>query len=87
MVVSAEGVTAAMKTRYHLIFRERQSALAAEAPLRDHGIVAVLEEEDDHERVYRVTLTTGDDPPTPFEMDKLARAHGGVLDRTETTLA
>ena len=68
------------KRMYSLVFAEEKNARAAQELLRAYGQVVLGEEEDDHERVYRLTLTSDGIPPTPYEIDRIALHYEGHLD-------
>jgi hypothetical protein len=75
------------KRSYFLSFADEQKARAAQKALQEHGQVALSEEEDDHQRLYRLTLTTDSvrASPTPYDIDRIALRFGGRLDETRAS--
>ena len=67
------------RNTYHLVFSDNEKARVAEQALREHGRVESSEHGDGHERLYRVSIRVDRHPPTPYELDRLARRFGGKL--------
>jgi hypothetical protein len=72
---------------HYLLFRDEQTAGAAEGRLRELGAVRVDTDEDSGGRYWLLILSsTTDESPSNAEMEALAKQLGGEYDGSETEL-